>query len=46
MQIRNQELWQRCQDNNQDSYGKAINEYAERWATLMEEKMAQGGGIS
>jgi len=42
MQIKDQVLWQKCQDNNQDDYRKAINEFAERWANLMEKKMADG----
>ena len=42
MQIKDQVLWQKCQDNNQEAYGKAINEFAERWANLMEKKIANG----
>jgi len=29
--------------NNQDSYGKAIYDYANRWAELMEKEIEKGG---
>lgn len=46
MNITNPELWKRCTDNNQDSYGKGINDYAERWANLMETRLASGESLA
>jgi hypothetical protein len=46
MKIVDQVLWQKCLDNNTDPYGSAINEYAERWANLMEERMTGGATVA
>lgn len=40
--VKDAALWQRCRDNNKDPYGNAVNEYAARWATQMEARMAGG----
>ncbi len=42
MKISNQNAWQDWVDNNKDFYSKGIIDYAERWANMMEEKMAEG----
>lgn len=42
MQIINQEVWNKGRSNNQDGYGKAIYDYAERWADLIEQAIAEG----
>lgn len=39
MRIRNHEAWTKWVAANSDPYGKAVIEYAERWANLMEERM-------
>jgi hypothetical protein len=36
MIVTNEQLWKKCQDNNQNGYGKTINDFAERWANEME----------
>lgn len=35
-----QALWNKGLENNQDGYGAAIYSYAERWANMIEERMA------
>ena len=42
MEIADQAAWQSWKDNNQDSYGGAVIAYAERWARLMQVKLAAG----
>ena len=42
MKTSNQERWNEMVENNDDSYGKGIITYAERWANLMEEEIASG----
>lgn len=42
MKIRNQEDWKKGLANNTDPYGARVYSYAEDWANLMEEKMAEG----
>lgn len=42
MELKNAEAWRKYQEANTDDYGKAILEYAERWADLMEKSMADG----
>lgn len=45
MKIANQEVWAEYVEKNKDGYGKGIIDYAERWANLMEEKMAEGAKL-
>ena len=42
MKISDQNVWQDWIDNNKDFYGKGVIDYAERWANMIEEKMAEG----
>jgi hypothetical protein len=46
MEIKNQELWDSSVNKNQDFYGKGVICYAERWANLMESKLAEGSALS
>ncbi len=39
------EGWEHCKENNQDGYGSAVIRYAERWANLMEAKIADGAKL-
>lgn len=40
MEISNEEAWKSWVDHNTDPYGAACVRYAERWADLMEQRMA------
>ena len=42
MKINDQKAWQEWVDNNKDSYGKGVIDYAERWANMMEAQMDNG----
>lgn len=42
MTLRDAEGWQKACDANKDGYGAAVMTYAERWARLMEARMAKG----
>ncbi len=42
MKIRDTDGWREWVENNQDPYGKAVIEYSERWADLMEIELEQG----
>ena len=42
MNIKNKKAWQEVKDNNQDDKGGEVVRYAEAWADLMEERMANG----
>jgi hypothetical protein len=42
LKFKDKELWEEGLANNQDPYGKAIYEFAERWANLMEKQIAKG----
>lgn len=42
MEIKNLECWNKWVESNKDPYGKAVVDYAERWANLMEEAMSKG----
>ena len=42
MKIKDQEKWDVAVAANQDSYGKGIKDFAERWANLMETKIKSG----
>lgn len=45
MEIINKEFWAGCNRNNEDIRRKGANEYAERWADLMETRIASGESI-
>jgi len=45
MEVSDEEAWQEFKDKNQDSYGRAIVTYAERWARLMQAEMTTGRQI-
>ena len=45
MKIRDEAEWARGLENNTDPYGAAIYQYAERWADLMEARMAAGEAL-
>jgi hypothetical protein len=45
VRISDQAAWTAWVDNNQDAYGKAIIEYAERWADAMEAAMDSGSSL-
>lgn len=45
MQIKDAAAWQKRVAANQDPYGKIAIEYAERWANLMEQRMAEGNDL-
>jgi hypothetical protein len=42
MKIKNVELWEEYKKNNSEGYGKAIIDFAERWANLMEKEIEKG----
>ena len=42
MKLRDEATWKKSLENNQDEYGACGHRYAERWADMMEEKMAAG----
>lgn len=42
MRVHDEAAYERWKKNNDDAYGKAIFQYAERWADLMERKMKEG----
>ena len=44
--VSDEELWKKCIANNQDGYGAAINRYANKWATMMEERIHDGKKLS
>jgi len=46
MQLKDAALWQTCLDNNPDGYGSAINNFANRWALLMEAEIAKGASVA
>lgn len=43
MKFKDKEAWDEGLSNQSDDYGKAIYDYAERWANLMEEQMLKWG---
>ncbi len=45
MEVKNKALWDECVKNNQDPYGGAAIRFTERWADLMEAKMAEGKAL-
>lgn len=45
MEIGNEENWIVCRQKNPDGYGKAILDYAERWARLMQLEMVKGKSV-
>ena len=46
MQLKNESAWAEYKEKNQDDYGKAIIDYAERWGNLMEEKFNKGYSLN
>ena len=42
MQIKDADGWKKSQENNTDPYGAAVIRYAERWADMMEQRLADG----
>lgn len=44
-EISNNAVWQNYVSKNADGYGRAIIEYAARWAALMEQRMAAGESL-
>ena len=45
MKVKNIQTYEEWKTNNTDAYGSAIFRYAERWANLMEERIANGEKI-
>lgn len=45
MQTTNQEEWDKCKQINSDPYGSCTVRYTERWADLMETKLAEGAKL-
>lgn len=45
MQVTNKILWEDLKVKNQDVYGKGILRYAENWANIMEDLLAQGSSL-
>ncbi len=45
MEYSNKKSWKKWVKANKDPYGKAAVDYAERWANLMEAKMAAGAEL-
>jgi len=45
MQTTNQAEWDNCKQINSDPYGSCAVRYAERWADLMEAKLAEGAKL-
>jgi hypothetical protein len=46
MKLKDAALWQKYLDTNQDVYGSAINNFANRWALLMEAEIAKGASVA
>jgi hypothetical protein len=46
MQIKDDAAWASWTDSNTDPYGKAVIDYAERWANLMEVGLAEGQSLA
>jgi len=42
MALKDSEGWKKCCEANSDGYGKAVIDYAEQWARIMEARMANG----
>lgn len=40
--VRDVEAWNKWQASNQDDYGKGVIDFAQRWARLMQKRMADG----
>lgn len=45
MEFSDKEAWDRSKESNQDSYGGAVLDFAERWARLMQRNMANGWAL-
>lgn len=46
MKLKDAEGWKKTVEANQDDYGSGVMRYAERWANLMEERMADGAAVA
>lgn len=46
MSLKNPEKWEECVANNQDPYGSCVVRYAEKWARVMQGRMAKGETIA
>ena len=46
MKIKDTDIWNKIKKNNTDPYGGGCVRYAEAWADLMEERMADGGSVA
>lgn len=46
MKIKDQNAWAEWVANNQDGYGSGVIRYAERWADLMEARIATGAALA
>jgi hypothetical protein len=42
MKLKDKSVWEQGLKNNQDGYGRAVYRYAEKWADLMEIRIARG----
>lgn len=45
MQVKDQDAWNEWVTKNTDPYGRGVIVFAERWADLMEQKMAAGAAL-
>ena len=45
MKLRDEAAWKSWVENNRDDYGAACVQYAEKWANLMEAKLAEGSKL-
>lgn len=45
MKLKDEDFWNTQVEVNTDPYGSAILKFAENWANLMEEKLAQGHAL-
>lgn len=45
MIVKDAKAWNEWVEVNQEPYGRAVFEYAERWADMMEAKMAEGAKL-
>ena len=43
--LKNEDAWTKSVETNEDRYGDAVISYAERWARLMEGRIAHGGTV-
>jgi len=46
MKLIDKDGWDKCVQNNQDIYGLAVVQFAERWADLMEQEIDKGAKLA